>query len=46
MKQANAVLARMDLDLRLGAAFTRYQTLGLQARFDALSEKVVSYGAR
>lgn len=44
MKQANAVLARTDLDLRLGAAFTRYQTLGLQARFGALNDKVVSYG--
>ncbi|SCZ88447.1 BZ3500_MvSof-1268-A1-R1_Chr2-1g04416 [Microbotryum saponariae] len=30
MRQVNAVAARMDLDLRVGAALTRTQTLGLQ----------------
>lgn len=45
MRQANAVAARMDLDLRVGAVLTRSQTLGLQARFGSLAEKVISYGA-
>lgn len=45
MRQANAVAARIDLDLRLGAAMTRLQTLRLQASFpEGLAEKVVSYG--
>jgi len=45
MLQANAVDARQALDLRIGAAFTRMQTLALQARFAQLFEgKVVSYG--
>ncbi|EPQ56903.1 prokaryotic type I DNA topoisomerase [Gloeophyllum trabeum ATCC 11539] len=45
MAQAEAVDARTVLDLRIGAAFTRMQTLALQARFgDALSEGVQSYG--
>jgi DNA topoisomerase-3 len=45
MRQANAVDARQALDLRIGAAFTRMQTLALQARFAQLFEgKVVSYG--
>lgn len=44
MLQANAVGARMDLDLRTGAVLTRLQTLGLQVRFPALDQKVISYG--
>lgn len=44
MKQADAVDARMALDLRLGAAFTRMQTTRLQARFGQLAENVISYG--
>ncbi len=44
MRQANAVEARMALDLRLGAAFTRLQTLGLQSRIGELEENVISYG--
>ena len=45
MRQADAVDARQALDLRVGAAFTRMQTLALQARFAQLFEgKVVSYG--
>lgn len=43
MAQSNAVQARIELDLRIGAAFTRLQTLNLQERFDALKE-VISYG--
>ena len=44
-RQADAVDARMELDLRIGAAFTRFQTLRLQARFPDLENKTISYGA-
>ena len=46
-RQAAAVNARLELDLRIGAAFTRFQTLTLQGRFRALAEEklVVSYGS-
>ncbi|KAJ5390051.1 DNA topoisomerase 3 [Penicillium cataractarum] len=43
--QANAVAARIELDLRIGAAFTRLQTLQLQAVSAVLKEKVISYGS-
>lgn len=36
--------ARIELDLRIGAAFTRLQTLQLQTVVAALKEKVISYG--
>lgn len=40
-----AVKARSELDLRVGAAFTRFQTLFLQRRFEGFNNKgVVSYG--
>lgn len=40
-----AVQARSELDLRVGAAFTRFQTLRLQRKFEGFSsEGVVSYG--
>ncbi|CAM9520656.1 unnamed protein product, partial [Discosporangium mesarthrocarpum] len=42
--QAKAVDARQEIDLRLGSAFTRFQTMRLQARFDELQEGVISYG--
>jgi DNA topoisomerase-3 len=42
--QANAVAARIELDLRIGAAFTRLQTLQLQQVAEILKEKVISYG--
>ncbi|KAF8499652.1 DNA topoisomerase [Russula emetica] len=41
--QASAVDARIVLDLRIGAAFTRLQTLTLQRRFQQITG-VVSYG--
>ncbi|KAI5479873.1 DNA topoisomerase III [Pseudohyphozyma bogoriensis] len=44
MRQAAAVEARMILDLRVGAALTRTQTLSLQPRFQALADKIISYG--
>ncbi|KAH9948967.1 DNA topoisomerase [Amylocystis lapponica] len=44
MAQSEAVEARIILDLRLGAAFTRLQTLNLQSRFDKLAEEIISYG--
>ena len=46
--QANAVAARIELDLRLGAAFTRMQTLALQNLIPQRGEeqkKVISYGS-
>lgn len=43
--QANAVSARIELDLRIGAAFTRLVTLQLQPMGGSLGEKrVISYG--
>ena len=40
-----AVQLRSEHDLRVGASFTRFQTLRLQKRFDSFQERgVVSYG--
>jgi DNA topoisomerase-3 len=39
-----AVQARSQLDLRVGAAFTRFQTLRLQKKFQLSTNSVVSYG--
>jgi DNA topoisomerase IA len=44
LAQADAVEARILLDLRIGAAFTRMQTLSLSAQVQQLAEKLVSYG--
>lgn len=45
-RQADAVEARIILDLRIGSAFTRMQTFALQNRIPQLGEKrePVSYG--
>ncbi len=43
-RQVNAVAARIELDLRIGAAFTRFNTLTLQTMGGDLSERVISYG--
>lgn len=42
---SDAVDARMELDLRIGAAFTRFQTLRLQKAFPSLGEALISYGS-
>jgi DNA topoisomerase-3 len=44
MQQADAVSARIDLDLRIGAAFTRLTTMTLQNRAPELANSVISYG--
>lgn len=44
-RKADAVCARSELDLRSGAAFTRFQTFRVQGRYDGVAEDgVVSYG--
>lgn len=43
-RQVNAVAARIELDLRLGASFTRLQTLSLQTMGGPLHELLISYG--
>jgi DNA topoisomerase-3 len=42
--ESDAVAARIEIDLRIGAAFTRFQTMRLQKRFAGLDGKVISYG--
>lgn len=44
-RQANAVAARIELDLRIGAAFTRFQTLSLQQLSPKLENQILSYGS-
>lgn len=41
-RQAAAVSARIELDLRIGAAFTRWQTTALKAILG--NDQIVSYG--
>ncbi len=42
---SDAVEARSELDLRIGAAFTRFQTLRLQKVFPRLAQNMLSYGS-
>lgn len=44
-KVSAAVDVRQELDLRIGAAFTRFQTLRLQRLFGFDSKQVISYGS-
>lgn len=44
-RQANAVAARIELDLRIGAAFTRFQTLSLQPLSPKMENQILSYGS-
>ena len=47
IRQHEAVEVRRELDLRIGAAFTRFQTLNLKRTVDALRNRdgVISYGS-
>lgn len=42
-RQAAAVGARIELDLRIGAVFTRWQTYALKG-IQGLEDRVISYG--
>ena len=44
-RQVNAVAARIEIDLRLGAAFTRFQTLTLQTMGEEFQDRLISYGS-
>jgi len=44
MNDSLAVDARSEIDLRIGAVFTRFQSLRLQSKFEGLSDGVISYG--
>ncbi|KIW91083.1 uncharacterized protein Z519_07977 [Cladophialophora bantiana CBS 173.52] len=44
-RQVSAVAARIELDLRIGAAFTRLQSLELQRLSDNLRDQTISYGS-
>ncbi len=44
-RQVNAVAARVEIDLRLGAVFTRFQTLALQAMGEEFQDQPISYGS-
>ncbi|KAI4287601.1 MAG: hypothetical protein L6R35_003142 [Caloplaca aegaea] len=45
-RQVSAVAARIELDLRLGAIFTRFQTLTLQTLGgDLATDRIISYGS-
>ncbi|KAJ3019063.1 UNVERIFIED_CONTAM: DNA topoisomerase [Siphonaria sp. JEL0065] len=45
MLKVAAVEARQELDLRIGAAFTRFQTLQLRQEFNQLDGMIISYGS-
>ncbi|KAI5186314.1 DNA topoisomerase III [Nematocida homosporus] len=45
VNEAHAVSSRIEVDLRIGAALTRLQTLQLEALFQDQENKVVSYGS-
>ena len=43
-KKSDAAEARCELDLRVGSAFTRLQTMFLQKKVPVLKDLVISYG--
>ncbi|KAL1916274.1 uncharacterized protein VTP21DRAFT_5891 [Calcarisporiella thermophila] len=45
MRLSDAVEARIELDLRIGYAFTRFQTLEFRSLFKELESKIISYGS-
>lgn len=46
LRVSQAVDVRQELDLRIGAAFTRFQTMRLQKKFpNKLANKLLSYGS-
>ncbi|OBU00561.1 DNA topoisomerase [Pseudogymnoascus verrucosus] len=44
-RQVDAVATRIELDLRIGFAFTRFQTLSLQSLGGPLGDAKISYGS-
>lgn len=45
LRTSQAVDVRQELDLRIGAAFTRFQTMRLQKKFASLEKQLLSYGS-
>lgn len=45
MRQVEAVRTRSELDLRIGAAYTRLQTMQLRRFFTTDNKKILSYGS-
>ena len=45
LRVSQAVDVRQELDLRIGAAFTRFQTMRLQKKFTSLNQHLISYGS-
>ena len=45
LNTSRAVDVRQELDLRIGASFTRFQTMRLQKKFNSLQQQLVSYGS-
>jgi DNA topoisomerase-3 len=43
-RQVDAVAARIELDLRIGYAFTRFQTTNLRRLGGPLEKAMISYG--
>lgn len=44
-RQVSAAELRSELDLRGGAAFTRFQTLNFRRRSEELKDRIISYGS-